>query len=98
MRTCPAGAITTQPGQGGLALLLDARRCVGCGACARLCPEAVITLERGVALPEPVQLITVADRACSRCGRSLSAGEEQNCTPCATRGSLAAEALSQLLG
>lgn len=31
---------------GGAELLLDARRCTGCGACANVCPEGAVTLQR----------------------------------------------------
>lgn len=98
VRTCPADALAASSDDDGVVLLLEAQRCIGCGDCVRLCPESAIELTPGVALASPSTLIEVASRACATCSRPLGAGETDRCTSCATRASLAADAVGHLFG
>lgn len=47
--------------QAGASLVLDAVKCIGCGACVEVCPHAVFAMESGKA-------IVLARGRCMECG------------------------------
>ena len=84
---CPQDAIF--PAGPDVVVLPDA--CTACGECARLCPEAAITVTPDAAPPGPVIIARVAPGHCARCRAILAPGEGPRCTRCEAHASFAAD-------
>lgn len=77
---CPTGAIRATLAEGRWLLSLSARRCVGCGACERLCRDSAISFKdhglAGMLRPGRVVLHSAPTSTCVRCSAVFAATDE----------------------
>ncbi|MEN6330093.1 MAG: 4Fe-4S binding protein [Methanobacteriaceae archaeon] len=63
-RFCPTGAITVEDGK---IAQIDRDACVGCGACASVCPEMAISLKRELGPVIKTRELLIDQEACVQC-------------------------------
>lgn len=87
---CPTGALGSAQWSREVLLTADPSACTDCGECVRVCPEdavgLVCELEAGPYLARVLR--RVPRGRCGRCGAALVPGEQDECTPCASRRSI----------
>lgn len=112
VRVCPTQALRVgrlPPDETGpddpdtrVALAVDPRQCLGCGRCAQVCVDAVLTLAVApVATPQSrrvgrlLVLAEAQEAGCAGCGQPLGPRERALCHACLSARSLTGDVLAQ---
>lgn len=97
---CPTGALTVRGGVDKVSLVLSGQTCIGCGSCARACPEQALRVAPGGGHRESVVLTTHDERRCSECGTTFTSGSRDQpvCPSCLKVRGLVHGAIGALFG
>jgi Fe-S-cluster-containing hydrogenase component 2 len=107
-RCCPTAALSVWHSGGDTGVQFDPSGCIGCGECARLCPQQAIQVEPGEPHRTPVLPQTLsrhAQRVCGHCHASFVADERHSndedlpvCPACDKSQGLMASEFERLFG
>jgi ferredoxin len=96
---CPTGALKVVATEGAASLTFSSTACIGCGACARSCPEGALAHETHGGERAPTALVQHTQRQCSTCGDVFTPrAAEAVCLACSKTQRFVGDAMTQLYG
>jgi ferredoxin len=96
---CPTAALQAMTSAEGATLVFASASCIGCGACARACPEGALVLAPTGGIAEPRALVRHQPRTCRTCGETFAPrAAEAECPVCTKAMRFMGDAMSKLYG